>query len=204
MEISISLKALLAANVCAAKDDTRYYLKGVYVTTETGAETIYVSTCGNVLVQITEKKEVPSKHDGLIVGSDTIGMIEKIAKTLDPKKILWPQADFLTLNKKDGKYFFRLFNGQCFDFTPVDGTYPDYKRVFPQAMSEYNRSTIGFAPAEVERLGKAYGLYSGKATKDVILQFEFSGDGKAPCKVKTYAPEFTGLIVPAAQIKAGR
>lgn len=200
MPTSISLKALIAADACATKEDTRYYLKGVY-THAADKNRIYVATCGAVLVKIEEPKKDNDDGNVLIIGSDTIAMLEKLAKMHDPKKTLWTHEDFLTLHVEGKRHYFKFFNGQSIDFTPVDGTYPDYNRVFPPQADE-QKTCICLDPAHIARLAKSYTAYTGK--KDIVLQLSFTGDGLAPCFVDTHTANFTGLLVAARDINASK
>lgn len=208
----INLKALIASTFCASKEETRYYLCGVYTHVE-AAERYYVSTDGVVLTKITEVVgAADSVDDGLIIPLPTIAMLKKLAETIDPRRQLWGRADFLSLCKeelKDGngktaalKYYF-LFHvngGQRLDFQPIDGNFPDYKRVFPDKGASVTRTEICVAPPQLEQIGKAYVAYTGR--KDYVLELEFTGDSHiSPVRVITYCANLQALAVPKPPVE---
>ena len=200
---TININALIAANVAAEKKDSaRYYLTSVYTHRQDGKR-LYVGTDGKILARIAEKTPAADDHgESLIIASDTITALEKLAKMHDVKKKLWKRADFLTLHsEKDGdktRWFFQFFNGQRFDFEPIDGTYPDYERVIPKTIDQ-SLKAVTFIADDMARLGKAYQLYTGQ--KNCALQLNFSGINSAPVYIETHDQNFTGVSMCARAIR---
>tara|TARA_R110002126_G_scaffold122307_1_gene264018 strand:+ start:2055 stop:2618 length:564 start_codon:yes stop_codon:yes gene_type:complete len=99
---------LKAALLCASTEETRYYLKGVHLSTSGHM----VTTDGHRMFVAKLAEAVPAD---VILSLDTV----KAALKLAPKK-----AAVIELNGN-------TFGGVV--FTPVDGTFPNWKAVIPPA-----------------------------------------------------------------------
>jgi hypothetical protein len=106
---------LKAALLCASSEETRYYLKGVHLSTSGHM----VTTDGHRLFCAKLSETVSTD---VIIPIDTV----KAALKLAPKK-----AETIELNGN-------TLGGVT--FTPIDGTFPDWRRVIPPAE--------GFKPGE--------------------------------------------------------
>jgi hypothetical protein len=158
MKISIQASAIRAATICAAKKDIRYYLQGVYINV---AHRYYATVCGT---------------DGhvLFAGRATI---ENMAGDLLPFNMIVPLDVVKKIDKKahavilellpDGTY---LLDGTR--FTPLDGRFPDYKRVIPR-MDQIQTAPVApgnFDYALIVRGNDALNAYYGGKTKVYPLE----------------------------------
>jgi DNA polymerase-3 subunit beta len=96
-----------------ADQDVRYYLKGVYVEA-LSLEVRLVATDGNVLTAMRHLGENAESFD-VIIPADTVALVSKM------------KLDFLDLERDDTGVW-RLAG---IAFVPVDGRFPDYRRVIP-------------------------------------------------------------------------
>lgn len=102
----IATDILKAALLCASSEETRYYLRGVFLST-TGH---LVTTDGHRLFCAKLAEAAPAD---VIIPLDTV----KAALKLAPKKAATIELNGNTLGG--------------IVFTPVDGTFPDWRRVIP-------------------------------------------------------------------------
>lgn len=203
----INLRALIASTFCASKDDKRYYVLGVYTCVIDG-ERHYVSTDGHVLTKITESVGGgDSMSDSIIVPTSTVALLKKVAETVDPKKRLWKQAGFLSLCKEEERggvhkyyFMFHVNGGQRVDFQPIDGPFPDYKRVLPAANAQGVREKISILPRQLDAVGRAYEAYTGQ--KGVELELRFTcNEAKGVLGISSYCTNFEACCMSTPEIK---
>ena len=117
MKVTIANPALfLAAARVASTEQTRYYLRGVYVQRAEGGGLLYTATDGHRLIHAHDPRGEMEGCDSVIIG------IEKpkfAAKWWKANEIIWQD----NLLKSD--------NGEALITGAVDGTFPDYTRVIP-------------------------------------------------------------------------
>jgi hypothetical protein len=136
---------LKAALFCASNEESRYYLRGVHLSTSGHM----VTTDGRRLFCAKLAEAVPTD---VIIPLDTV----KAALKLAPKK-----ADTIELNGN-------TLGGVV--FTPVDGTFPDWRRIIPAADGYANGDgkPAHFNPDYIYDLGqmsRALGSKTGTAFK---------------------------------------
>jgi hypothetical protein len=138
----ISLRHLKAASFCASSESTRCYLNGVYVTVEARCST-YVATDGHVLFACRSEL-FNDEADNTLLGSWIIPIA-----ICAPFK--FTSAAILTGTDKS----LNLAQGnQSIPFEPVDGSFPDWRRVIPSEASGKSDGVI-FDVALLSRLAKA-------------------------------------------------
>jgi DNA polymerase-3 subunit beta len=120
---------------CISSEETRYYLNGVYLHQKPGGETLRaVATDGHRLAIADSQIAVTDLPAG-IIHADTIRVLSRILRDDGNRPIRY----------EVGALRFRL---SCDDFTitgeMIDGKYPDYERVIPQA-ARNNRCTLNSA-----------------------------------------------------------
>jgi hypothetical protein len=153
MKISIQASAIRAATICAAKKDIRYYLQGVYINV---AHRDYATVCGT---------------DGHVLFAGRAA-IENMAGDLLPFSMIVPLDIVKKIDKRaaavileslpDGTY---LLDGTR--FAPLDGRFPDYKRVIPR-MDQIQTAPAApghFDYALIVRGNDALNAYYGGKTK---------------------------------------
>lgn len=170
MQASIPRKHLSAAAVFAGAQGIRYYLNGVFVEVHQ-AEVRCVATDGSmagVCRSLTEQEEMPD----VIVPNETIKVVLAANK-----------SEVLALEFEGGKW---SIGG--IPFKPVDGTYPDYRRIIPR---EHSGKAAQFNPAFIAAFAKA-GKALGFKSAPIIRH---NGEGGA--QVQFYGcDDFVGVIMP--------
>ena len=120
MRYTIPRELLAAVALAASTEDTRYYLQGVFV--EIGLKSVTLTaTNGHILLTARHAPNNANNDPAspIIIPSATIALaLKDKATTIDL---------FI-----DGNAF-KLGN---ISFTPIDGTFPDYRRVIPKAVPE--------------------------------------------------------------------
>jgi hypothetical protein len=143
----ISLPALRAAAQAASTDRARYYLNGVLVEIS-ARQAIYVATDGHVLFACRDPLGEDEPDNDLvgnwIVPTATI-TLAKIDKKLSP-------AAVLEGGDAGSRLILRTASGDL-EFSPVDGTFPDWRRIVPREVERAD--PIQFDPARLARLWKA-------------------------------------------------
>ena len=158
--MQVNIRFMKAAVIAASNEHTRYYLNGVSVQSDE-SNLFYVATDGTKLVALRQD------HDGtavnIIIPTDIIAGIK-----LDRRK-----GDIGVLTR-DGETAWRLeYAGKSIIFAPIDGAFPDWRRVVPR---EYSGKAAVFNPeiyGSFAKIAKALGVSPGVVS---ILQ---NGDGPA-------------------------
>ncbi len=194
MKSQLSIAALKAVALCASTEATRYYLNGVFVNIESRA-TVYVATDGHRM--LVHRAELPAHEaDNKMLG-ECIIPLASIAK-LKPVSKYTDSLEFTQL--ADGKY---LLGDSV--VTPIDGTFPDWRRVIPAPLSPGDSvSRAQFNLAYLHDFQKA-----GKILGGHLPHIHYSSDERNPCAV-TFGdlgtPMTFGVIMPyrnAAPLWAG-
>lgn len=177
----INLKALKAVSAFASTEDTRYYLNGVFVEV-TPDQALYVATDGHRLVVIREKTETDWTGE-IIVPTETCRAFKfgkrdetngRVLATLSP-------AD-------DGKFILKQIYAQGAYFSPIDGTFPDWRRVVPLSFSgapgQFNAEYL----AAFHKFGKIMGFGMPTVTHN--------GDDAAMINFPNDPNEAFGILMP--------
>ena len=169
--IEVPTAYLKAALVCASTEQVRYYLNGVYV----DPKGFLVSTDGHrMFCGRIDLAGVPA-FDGWIIPRDVI------------KRALTSYKDETITIAPD-----RVGDIAC---QPIDGTFPDWRRVVPTELSGENAQ---FNPAYIADLGKIGILLRGKRKNS--LDAHIHHNGEAPAAV-TF-PEIDGAFAVLMPIRA--
>lgn len=183
---NLDVAVLKAANYAAADEETRYYLRGVCV--EIAADCVtYIATDGHILFAHRALTDVNTMRGVYIIPSDTIDDIR-----LGKKDIT--QA---TLERGDyPKLILRTHNATRMTvFEPVDGTFPDWRRVTPAWSS--GKTECAYDPQLMIRLWKASKAMGG-GMPDLS-----PNDDKAALVLFGVAGTF-GLIMPMRALEGSR
>jgi DNA polymerase-3 subunit beta len=160
----INLNTLKAVSLAASTEETRYYLNGVCV--ECYADhVLYIATNGHIMVVAREELSEPEAENTLL-GTWILPL--DVCKIGGPKRgvpTVALTADSLTPAK--------LTLGDRI-VTPIDGTFPDWRRVVPGKPGEMKgEKPIGhahFNPDYVALMGKVAKLFGGNASCAVIQE----------------------------------
>lgn len=146
MTASINLRILSALSVCASAEETRYYLKGVKVEI-TPRHTTYVVTDGRRMVAHREDL-AEGAEDNVTLGDFIIPPAQckafKLGKHEDGAAVLSGDKSRLTIEH----------SGAAVSFAPVDGCFPDWRRVIPSVGA--NSEIAQFNPkylADFQKIG---------------------------------------------------
>jgi DNA polymerase-3 subunit beta len=183
--IYIDATELKAVRVFAANEDVRYYLKGVLVQA-TARETRIVATDGCILGMFDREQE----NEGIT--------FEEFILPIDAIDTLKPDAKLLVRVVIDGdQYRVQQYDDRAFTFRPVEGRFPDYRRVIPEKVSgeaaQFNNTWLAKANKAQAIIAKGqsahiwpggpndsalFGLYGAGRFIGVIMPRRFSEKAK--------------------------
>jgi DNA polymerase III sliding clamp (beta) subunit (PCNA family) len=124
MTLKIKSSTLAALLLCASKKDVRYYLQGVYLTTNAAGRPVAVSTDGKRLLAV--ELEAPSlPFAPRIIPREAL---EQAAKAKGEVEI-----DLAEIT---------LPNGVRIPYQPIDGRFPQYNRILPPADGEGGEAVL--------------------------------------------------------------
>lgn len=197
---------VIAVMNAVSKDESRYYLRGVYL--ESGPEGVQlVATDGHVMLRkiapvgafvgaLAAMQRDPH-NAGFILSVD---VMEKAFKA-KVQGALWLYGDtetgvieFLDVpSPADDLTVAHNRVGVC-EFERIDGTFPDWRRVMPKEATDKTADFLQFDPTCMEKLFKANKVYKflGKGG----MRLSASGDCE-PIRVEfANAPNLIGVIMP--------
>jgi len=179
MQASINIATLKAVNLAASTEETRYWLKGVYV--EVTATTVtYTATNGHILLSRREDSLEPNTLTGSwIIPSDFI-------KAAKPGR----GTDYATMTTVPGPNDSKMlaFTGTITGMAaPIDGTFPDYRRIIP--------ATVDGKPGQYD--GNYTGIFAkfAKALDLGYFNIHHNGNEPAPVTFNTRQGVY-GIIMP--------
>lgn len=174
--VTVNARALKAAAMCASSEETRYYLKGVYVETSAAGVTL-TATDGHRLAALNHARhaddlDAPAAPSVIV----PLHMIDKL-------KIGKRAPDYATLtidaNVNPAKITL-AFDGLSIVADAVDGTYPNARAVVRGAFVPHKDDAgrmAHFNPAYVAAFGKMKELLTGN--KPQLLQIYHNGPSPA-------------------------
>ena len=163
-------RMIAATSFAISTEETRYYLNGIYLHTveaEGGLRLTAVATDGHRLARF--RTPAPAGCAGMpavIVPRKTVG---EIARLLDKEK------DEVALSLSGQKIRVEI-GGARLTSKLIDGTYPDYQRVIPQA----NDKVATFGAQELARAADRVATISGERGRSVKLALD---DGRLTLSV---------------------
>jgi DNA polymerase-3 subunit beta len=164
--ITVSADTLRAALICASTDKHRYYLNGVYV----DPLGYLVATDGHRMFVAKIDISDAAPFTGWIIPSDVLkrALTGYKNKTVD------------------------ISPTQCGDIAcqPVDGTFPDWRRVIPTG--DLSGDVAQFNPAYVADMGKIGKLLGGKSSLEAHLHH--NGQSPAGVTFPLYPSAFAVLM----------
>jgi len=182
--ITINKAALKAVSRFAAKSDIRYYLVGVYVEANE-TETRLVATDGHAMLVHRMPAENTRSWSG-ILPLDTVAAILK-HKTAS-KKVDFPIELHATANEHEHRIDYA---GQALIFKPVDGKFPDYRRVIPQKITG---EPACYQPEYLQRVkDAAVDLGNGKTAG---FGMGYNGNSGAVCRIND---DCLAIVMPLRQ-----
>ena len=183
--ITIAIPAgFIDAAMCAvSKEETRYYLKGVFLDARgfiaaTNGHMAFAARCNDAYKLASVMPTYPSDAlPGVIVPSDAI---------LQAGKAAGRSKGLCYVIERDAQGLWWILYGNArIHFAPVDGSFPDWARIIPVAPDAL--VAAHFNPLYIGKLGDmAKALRDGK--KDAALLFKLHQNGENPALV-TFASE---------------
>lgn len=168
--LTVPTEYLKAALICASTEQARYYLNGVYV----DPKGFLVSTDGHRLFCAKIDLGDQAPFDGWIIPREAI-----------KQALTGHKAPMIEITQT------RVGVVSC---RPVDGTYPDWRRVMPTG--DPTGTAAQFNPAYVADFGKIGDLLSGKRKGEVLpCQIHHNGDQPTPITFSCNAECF-GVLMP--------
>ncbi len=180
---TIRLQALAAISLVSSTEETRYYLNGVLIEIEPRTVT-YVATDGHRLAAYRHEL-AENEPDNTLLGDFIIPNAHCKPFKFTPKGLqLDPRA---TLSSDDGKSLELAYDVNAVRFAPIDGTFPDWRRVCPMTV---DGKTAQFNPdywASFKKLGEMMG--AGKVPG-------LAHNGDSPAIVSWSDPMLFGVLMP--------
>jgi len=191
IKFEINIQALLAMLHIAAKDDIRYYLNGIFITTEYEGFVRYVATNGHLMGVYRDKimtEEKPAATN-LIINRDVLKSV-KLQKYTNYGTLTIEDAVVEGEIKKPRKCTLE-YAGMSIGFVEVDGKFPDYMRVLPVTASG---ETAQFNTALLMNFVKVGEVFLGKK-KEVVPYVAHNGKETSAVMIPGL-PDFIGAIMP--------
>lgn len=171
--MQLNIRLLKAAALAAGKEQVRYYLAGVAVQADANGSYL-VATDGHRLLAFRQSE---AAHEGdaisLIIPSDIIAGIK-----------LNKNVEIAELTRESDNAWRLDYCGTSIIFAPVDGTFPDWRRVVPETT---DGTPAQFNPAYVGDMAKVM-----KALGASICGIAYNGQGPA---LITFGPDVDGFGV---------
>lgn len=149
-KVLVHLPSMASAFVCASKDDAREYLRSVFITWHEDV-THYVSTDGHRMCFARPDKQSfnkqdnvfkfkPEAHDSFIIHAADV---KEILKWKTRSSLVC--TEYVIMEIVDGsKVVFHSYDSRkSYVVTPVNQTYPDWKRVIPKERSQRTNEIVG-------------------------------------------------------------
>ena len=182
MKITIMRDQLIAALCTAGKTDVRFYLNGVYLEA-TNTETRLISTNGAVL----SLQRADAKGENEVVGVIRMTIPRSAIEKVKNHKILRT----IEINDDGGKWGVVDFATRT-NFEPVDGSFPDYRRIIPLAPSG---EAGQFDPELIALFAKAATALGATVKSKPIVAIKHNGTGGALVSLGRDT-EYIGVIYP--------
>ncbi|WP_166910920.1 MULTISPECIES: DNA polymerase III subunit beta [unclassified Burkholderia] len=177
--IFLSGTQLKAIQLCAAINDVRHYLNGVHLEA-TLRETRLVATDGSMMVAF--RTEADNELDAPIA---TLTVPSEVVKQVKPAKGV---DDVLTIEIEGSRYTL-IFGRLRIGFEPLQGRYPDYRRIVATktngAVGQYDPDRL----AVMKRIGRMLGQ-----TIKAIPYVHHNGEGDAVVTIGC-VPTFIGVLM---------
>jgi len=164
--MQINVNYLKAAVLAVSKEETRYYLKGVAIqANETGV--FIVATDGHRAVAFRQSETYDGAPIDIIIPSDTVNALKTKEETVE-------------LGKINGAQY--MLGNMIFE--PIDGTFPEWRRIVPKEPSgeiaQFNLSYLGDFAKIAKALGKgtpARVAHNGNAAALITFGPDIDGFG---------------------------
>lgn len=173
--------AFIDAALCAvSKEETRYYLKGVFI----DARGFIAATNGHMAfaARCNDAFKLQGVQPERLAGTDALaGVIVPDTALVQANKAAGRAKGLCYVFERDAQGLWWILYGNArVHFAPVDGTFPDWTRIVPTAPDTL--TPAHYQPQYISKLGDmAKALRDGK--KDAASQFRIHQAGENPALV---------------------
>ncbi|MBV1706289.1 MAG: hypothetical protein KGQ37_03690 [Hyphomicrobiales bacterium] len=191
--IEIPVRHLLAVAMAAGTEETPYNLAGVHVETVAG-HVVLVATNGHImLVDGWPSSGADAQDVNVIIPSSALRRLSLLVGKKIPRSLMVT----LKINAGDGATRGSLrLDDASLDFDFIDGTYPDWRKVFPTHRECGHVAKL--SPVYLRHLHDAAKLYCG----DRLIRNQSVTYGPAfnsPARITWQACDLVGVIMPIAE-----
>jgi len=188
--ISITVDAsIIDAAICAAsKEDTRYYLRGVFLDARgfvaaTNGHLVFAARCSDAFkLAGIAPTYLSDALAGIIIPRDTIAQASKAAGK--------SRGVHITVDRDMLGQWWITYGNARVAFAPVDGSFPDWTRVVPQAPDAL--VAAHYDHLYLTALGRmAQALHDGKKSASTMFRLHQNGDNPA---LVTFASSDGGIL----------
>lgn len=182
--------AFIDAALCAvSKEETRYYLKGVFIDARgyiaaTNGHIAFAARCDDAYKLADTRPAYDSAGNclpGMIVPDTALTQANKAAGRGKPAHY--------TIERDTIGQWFVVYGAARIHFTPVDGSFPDWQRIVPEAPEA--ETAAHFDPKYVSAMGAmAAALRDGKKSSAHLYHIHQAGENPA---LVTFPREVTSL-----------
>jgi len=151
-KITVFARYFRAALTHAAQKDVRYYLNGVLLDTATGK---LVSTDGHRMLIITDSCLRAVSGESVIIPRDAIAAALKLAGK---------SCDFVTVTESA----IQLDSGASVAYKPIDGVFPDWRRVMPRGERIGDQAPAMYLPEYIADAVAAVNIVRGRAPSKCV------------------------------------
>lgn len=200
--ITIKPTELEAVSLASSTEQTRYYLNGVCIEVYADKTIGMIATDGHRMHTINTQEAPVSSY---IIASADVKKALQMAKAeekalgrhtknnvmIKPELIETVLNVSVVLVDKDGAF---VETKGMFTTKPIDGSFPDWRRVLPNAAEPLAHSDLCFNCVYMADFGKADKILSGNKSQSVQI---ISSGRESPILVKLpHYPAFTGVLMP--------
>ena len=188
METKLNIKYLVAAAICASRENTRYDLNGVLVEM-TAAGNRFIATDGRRLVVLFDEDN-PGENTTKVLASAIIPLkacAHKIQREtlFNRKSTPKPNEGRLSI---DGSLVRITANGMTYEVPAIDGTYPEWRKIVPDTTSGEASTYNGKLLSDFQRINAIFG-------DKQVCSVSHNGDGASIVHL-TYFVKGFGIIMP--------
>jgi len=174
------IKNLIAVSNFASNDWARYYLNGVFFDADNNK---MVATSGLILGVLSDSMQDTEDVESFIMHNDTIKTIVS-GLTAKQKKVAK-----IEITSDNVSVVYQGLVIKNVPYAPIDGTFPDYKRVIPEASDYARGANFGFDTSLIVKIEKALKVLN----KRTHINFNFNACNSP---VLTEVDNFTCVIMP--------
>ena len=191
--IILNYKELKAIALAASNEESRNYLNGVYVETYEDDKHSLAATNGHILMSVRSSQN-PTK--GFILATADINKLVSACEfEIKVNKQIKNKIGIRISTTDNVNYMAEIvipddIIKQQFNFKPIDGTFPDYRRVTPSLDAIEATTSVSFNPEYITTFSKAAKLLNDR--KYQAIKINTTGNALL---IDIDYPEFKGVLM---------